>query len=87
MIAARLLGDEMMIMSARDSKLFNLNDVGTFIWQAADGQTPLEEIVERKVCAEFDVDLPEAMRDAEVFVRGLAEHGILVVSEEPIPKE
>ena len=53
MIAARLLGGEMMIMSARDSKLFNLNDVGTIIWQAADGETPLGEIVERKVCAEL----------------------------------
>ena len=28
-IAARVLGGEMMIMSARDSTLFNLNDVAT----------------------------------------------------------
>ena len=47
-IAARQLGDEMIIMSARDSTLFSLNDVGRAIWQAADGQTPLEEIVERE---------------------------------------
>jgi hypothetical protein len=83
-IAARLLGGEMMIMSARDSTLFNLNDVGTIIWTAADGVTPLEEIVQRKVCAEFDVEPAEALQDAESFVRELAQHGILVLSEQPI---
>jgi coenzyme PQQ synthesis protein D (PqqD) len=83
-IAARSLGGEMMIMSARDSTLFSLNDVGSVIWQAADGQTALEEIVERKVCAEFDVDPAEALKDAESFVRELAEHGILIVSQEPV---
>src|SRR5207245_7790618 len=83
-IAARQLGGEMMIMSARDSTLFSLNDVGSVIWQAADGQTALEEIVERKVCAEFDVDPAEALKDAESFVRELAEHGILLVSQEPV---
>ncbi len=83
-IAARVLGGEMMIMSARDSTLFNLNDVGTLIWQAADGVTPLEEIVERKICAEFDVDPAEALKDVESFVRELAERGILVVSDQPI---
>ena len=83
-IAARALGGEMMMMSARDSTLFNLNDVGTVIWEAADGQTPLEEIVERKVCAEFDVEPAEALKDAESFVRELAGHGILLLSEKPI---
>jgi len=86
-VAARELGGEMMIMSPRDSTLFSLNDVGTAIWQAADGATPLEEIVERKVCAEFDVDLAEALKDAESFVRELAGHGILRVSERPIKEE
>jgi len=32
--AARRLGDEMIIMSARDSTLFTLNDVGAVIWEA-----------------------------------------------------
>ena len=36
-IAARRLGDEMMIMSGRDSTLFTLNEVATIIWEAADG--------------------------------------------------
>jgi hypothetical protein len=83
-IAARQLGDEMIVMSARDSTLFSLNDVGLVIWQAADGRTPLEEIVNEKVCAEFDVAPEEALKDAESFVRELAGHGILILSDRPL---
>ena len=83
-IAARRLGEELMVMFSRSSTLFSLNDVGAVIWEAADGYTPLEEIVERKVCAEFDVEPAEALKDAESFVKELAEHGILVVSDQPI---
>jgi Coenzyme PQQ synthesis protein D (PqqD) len=83
-VAARELGEEMVIMSAQDSTLFNLNPVATLIWLAADGQTPLAEIVEECVCSEFEVDPEEALRDAEQFVTELAAHGILMVEETPI---
>ena len=83
-IAARLLGGEMMIMSARDSALFSLNDVATVIWQASDGVTPLSEIVEGRVCAKFEVDSAVALRDAEELVDDLARQGIMQVSDVPI---
>ena len=83
-VAARSLDDEMMIMSAKDSTLFTLNPVGTVIWQSADGQTPLAEIVEQKICAQFEVDPADAARDAKSFVSDLASHGILLISGEPI---
>jgi hypothetical protein len=83
-VAARSLDGEMMIMSARDSTLFTLNPVATAIWQSADGKTPLQEIVERKICAKFDVAPDEALRDAEAFVTDLAGHGILIASDGPI---
>jgi len=83
-IAARELDGEMMIISPHDSRLFNLNELGTLIWQAADGATSLESIVNEKVCAQYDVEPSEALRDAEAFVRELAEHEILLVSNQPI---
>ena len=83
-IAARMLGGEMMVMSSVDSTFFTLNEVATAIWQAADGRTPLAEIVARNVCDEFDVDLEIAHRDAEQFVNELSHHGILLVSDRPI---
>ena len=86
-VAARMLGEEMMIMSARDSTLFSLNETASAIWQAADGVTPLDQIVERAVCAEFDVSHEEALKDAEDLARELAAHGILMVSDQPITQE
>jgi len=82
-IAARMLGGEMMVMSAVDSTFFTLNEVATAIWQAADGRTPLSEIISQRVCAEFDVDPEIARSDAEYFVERLAQHGILLVSDRP----
>lgn len=84
-IAARLIGGEMMIMSAVDSTFFTLNEVATVIWQAADGHTPLSDIVTSRICPGFDVDPSQAWHDAERFVNDLSQHGILVVSEQPIP--
>jgi hypothetical protein len=76
----------MMIMSGRDSTLFTLNKTATILWQAADGNTSLEEIVEQKICAEFEVEPAEALQDAENLARELASHEILQISEEPIPR-
>ncbi len=83
-IAARMLGGEMMVMSAVDSTFFTLNEVATVIWQAADGRTPLSVIVSNHVCVEFDVEPDIAERDAQQFVEELSHHGILQVSDHPI---
>jgi hypothetical protein len=83
-VAARELAGEMIIMSATDSTLFSLNETATVLWQAADGCTPLSQIVEHRVCQEFDVQLEEAYRDAAELVEQLASHGILLVSDAPI---
>ncbi len=87
-IAASTLGDDTIIMSTLDSTIFMLNSVGTAIWKAADGATPLSRIVGEKVCAEFDVAEDRALADAEEFVAQLAQHGILSVSAQPAsPRE
>jgi len=83
-IAARMLGEEMLVMSGQGSTLFTLNPTATVLWQAADGVTPLEEIVERRICTEFEVQPKEAFHDAEALAEDLAKHGILLISEEPI---
>jgi hypothetical protein len=83
-VAARELGGEMIIMSAVDSTLFSLNETATAIWQAADGRTPLSEIVEHHICPEFEVEPEEAYRDAVELVADLERHGILTVSDQPV---
>jgi hypothetical protein len=83
-IAARVLGDETMVMSATTSTLFTLDEVATVIWEAADGATTLDDIVTNKVCAQFDITPEVALKDAEVLVEQLAEHGLLLLSDQPM---
>jgi hypothetical protein len=82
-VAFRRLGDEAIAMSASNSTVFSLNEVATVLWESADGLTPLSEIVQRFICQKFDVEPEEAMRDAEEFAHKLAQHGILLVSDQP----
>ena len=82
-VAARRIGDELMIMFARDSSLFSLNETAALLWDAADGRTPLAEIVTRELCPRYDVDPATALRDATELAHGLAERGILQVGERP----
>jgi hypothetical protein len=83
-VAARMIGGEMMIMSGRDSSLFSLNATASALWQAADGRTPLAQLVEAHICSAFEVDLATALADAEEMAANLAGHGILRISDSPI---
>jgi hypothetical protein len=83
-IAARALGDETLVMSATNSTLFTLDEVASVIWAAADGVTPLDVIVAKKICTQYDIAPEAALRDAEALVENLAEHGILLISDQPL---
>ena len=85
-IAARALGDETMVMSAANSTLFTLNEIASVIWAAADGVTPLDQIVANKICTQYDITPELALKDAETLVEDLAGHGILLVSDQPLAR-
>jgi hypothetical protein len=62
--------------------------VASVIWEAADGKTPLDEIVTDHICKEYDVSPEQAMTDAETLVEQLVSHGIMIVSDQQIaPRE
>jgi hypothetical protein len=86
-IAARALAGEMMVMNSADSTFFTLNEVATAIFQAADGRTPLRDIVCNRICEEFDIDPEQAQADAKQFVNELSAHGVLLVSNQPLVSE
>jgi Coenzyme PQQ synthesis protein D (PqqD) len=83
-LAARALASETVILRPDDSGLYVLNEIGTVLWNAADGATPLATIVEQMICSRFDVDATTALHDATEFVQGLREHHILNVSDRPM---
>jgi hypothetical protein len=76
-VAARKVAGEMVILSADDSSLYVLNDIGTAVWEAVDGRTPLSAIVDAVVCRDYEVDRDSALRDVQEFVAGLMSHGVL----------
>jgi hypothetical protein len=78
--AWRVYNREAVILHADDSTLNTLNAVGTLIWEAADGQTPLGAIVAR-ICQEFEVERAQAERDATAFIEKLRQRGLVIVSE------
>jgi Coenzyme PQQ synthesis protein D (PqqD) len=82
--AARMLDGEMVIISVRDSSVYNLNLTATAIWNGADGRTPLREIVSRMVLPEFEVDANVAYQDALELVEELEREGILLVADYPL---
>jgi hypothetical protein len=81
--AARALGDDLIVLSVVDSTLFSLNEVARLVWDAADGRTPLRDIVSQQIVPRFEVDAEIAYRDALRFVEEIAKHGIIEVSDEP----
>jgi hypothetical protein len=85
--AGRRLGDETMVLAVVDSTLFSLNETASIIWEAADGRTPLTEIVARSIVPVFEVDAETAYRDAFELVGELARCGILEVADEPLLSE
>ncbi len=85
--AARRLGDETMVLSVADSTLFSLNEIAGIVWHAADGRTPLREIVASLIVPEYEIDAETAYRDALELVEELARKGILEVADSPIVRE
>src|SRR3981189_1914446 len=83
-LAARALAGHILRVIPTDSTFFTLNEVATVIFQAADGHTPLREIVLDHVCEQFDIDPEQAQADAERFVSELSGHGVLLVSDHPL---
>jgi hypothetical protein len=80
--AWRVYDGEAVIISPDDSTMHTLNPVGTLIWEAADGRTPVGSIVTR-ICAEFEVDAARAEREALGFIETLRARGLLTLAEAP----
>ncbi len=81
---ARTIAGETILVPVSSStgqvdSIFNLNEVGAFIWTLLDGKKSEGEIVEA-VLAEFDVDPDLASADVRRFLEGLETAGIIECS-------
>ena len=62
--------------------IYNLSEVGSFIWERIDGQASIQTIVE-SLCEEFDVAPQVAQDDAMEFIGCLQGAGLIEPLSEP----
>jgi len=81
-VAWRIIENEAILISAEDSMLHSLDEVGTRIWELSDGSNTVEQIIDT-IFEEYEVDRETAEKDVIEFVTNLASEklGLLIVSE------
>jgi hypothetical protein len=78
---SRTVEGEAVIVLPESGQVAVLNEVGTQVWELADGQHSVEEIVASVVEA-YDVSPDQAREDVDAFVQELIEKRMLTLSEE-----
>ncbi len=78
---ARVIAGETIVVPIRGQvgdleSIYNLNEVGSLIWELMDGETPVSGMIEA-VCREFDVTPEQAEKDTLEFLKGLEAAGIV----------
>jgi hypothetical protein len=77
----RSIADEIVVVPVRGQvgdldAIYNLNEVGAFIWEQFDGWKSGNEIVEA-VCGEFEVARAQAEKEISEFIAALEVAGMI----------
>jgi PqqD family protein of HPr-rel-A system len=72
----RSIGDRCVVINPRRGEVHELDEVGSFLWKAADGAQSLNQICVR-LSDEFEVEPLQAESDASEFFRQLEALGLL----------
>lgn len=75
-VAARIIGEEAVVITPGDSRVHELDPVATFVWQLCDGERTGWHLVD-EVVASFDVDRDRAARDLDGLLHTLSEKGLV----------
>lgn len=88
-VVFRRISDQSILVPIKDNVgdlgfIYNLNDVGTFVWERIDGKRPLVDIKEMLV-DEFNVSPSQAERDLLEFIDHLEKMGHIVTVDRISP--
>ena len=88
-VVFRRISDESILVPIKGSVadlgfIYNLNDVGTFIWERIDGKRQLMDI-KMKMVEEFEVAPSEAERDLLQFIAHLEKMGCIIEVDHMLP--
>jgi hypothetical protein len=76
--AARNIAGEAVVITPSDSRVHELDAVGTFLLESCDGTRTVREVA-RLLSEAFEVTLPVAERDTAAFLADLLSRGVLQV--------
>ncbi len=80
-VVLRRVGKEALLVPVRNKvgdldSIFTLNETAIAVWESIDGQSSLDDVVDR-LCREYDVTREQAAADAAEIVRSLVEARLL----------
>ena len=75
----RKIEGEIVILTEDGQMIHTLNNVGSAIWEMADGSKNIDEI-SQSICERFDVSLEQAQSDIIEFCADLSDKNILQMS-------
>ena len=75
-VVSRLLDEEAVLVHPVQGKIRVLNPVGARVWELADGQRTLRDIVQA-IALEYQVDMARVEVDVPAFCEDLAGRGVL----------
>lgn len=81
-IAVRSIGDEVMILTLKDTCLYNMNEVGRSIWRTlSEGSANVNAIIEA-VAFEYGIEAAAIREDVLDFLSELVSKDIVEISSE-----
>ncbi len=82
-VAARVMGDQALVVLADSGEVNVFNPVGTRIWELIDGKHSLQEIVDA-IVSEYEVERNQATEDVVEFVGELVKANAVTLEDRPL---
>ena len=76
-IAARVIGEQALILDPRSDELQRLNPVGSFIWSCISGRQSTPGDIVQSIMHEFEVEEAIARQDLVAFLGKLEHRGLI----------
>ena len=83
--AHRIIDGVAIIVNPETGKMYTLNEVGTYIWEHADGRHTISDIIDG-VCEMYEVDKSKAVDDVNLFINDLTEKNVVVLVEKELSR-
>ena len=78
--ASRTIAGEAVVLTPMDSKIHNLNETGSRVWELLAEEQTVDQLV-AQIHSEFKVSEEQASADVIAFLEALAAKGMVTLSE------